>query len=104
MKSVYPDTRPLSRRAGSSRTASRKAERAFGRQEDARKSPDRRPLALCFVVQLRVRHWLRSRAKTASAASGHLAKAMLMGIDLGPNLSMTGSLATIFWLITLRRE
>jgi len=27
-----------------------------------------------------------------------------MGIDLGPNLSMTGSLATIFWLIALRRE
>jgi arsenical pump membrane protein len=40
----------------------------------------------------------------ASAASGHLANAMLMGIDLGPNLSVTGSLATILWLIVLRRE
>jgi arsenical pump membrane protein len=40
----------------------------------------------------------------ASAASGHLANAMLMGIDLGPNLSVTGSLATILWLIALRRE
>jgi|ERR1700722_17587055 len=30
--------------------------------------------------------------------------AMLMGIDLGPNLSVTGSLATILWLIALRRE
>jgi arsenical pump membrane protein len=30
----------------------------------------------------------------ASVASGHLANAMLMGIDLGPNLSVTGSLAT----------
>src|SRR3984893_2804553 len=39
----------------------------------------------------------------ASAASGHLANAMLMGIDLGPNLSVTGSLATILWLIALRR-
>jgi arsenical pump membrane protein len=29
---------------------------------------------------------------------------MLMGIDLGPNLSVTGSLATILWLIALRRE
>jgi arsenical pump membrane protein len=27
-----------------------------------------------------------------------------MGIDLGPNLSITGSLATILWLIALRRE
>jgi arsenical pump membrane protein len=40
----------------------------------------------------------------ASVASGHLANAILMGIDLGPNLSVTGSLATILWLIALRRE
>jgi arsenical pump membrane protein len=40
----------------------------------------------------------------ASAASGQLANAMLIGIDLGPNLSVTGSLATILWLIALRRE
>ena len=40
----------------------------------------------------------------ASVSSGHLANAMLMGIDLGPNLSVTGSLATILWLIALRRE
>jgi arsenical pump membrane protein len=30
--------------------------------------------------------------------------AMLIGVDLGPNLSVTGSLATILWLIALRRE
>ena len=30
-----------------------------------------------------------------ASASGHLANAMLAGIDLGPNLSVTGSLATI---------
>lgn len=30
--------------------------------------------------------------------------AMLVGVDLGPNLSITGSLATILWLIALRRE
>jgi len=30
--------------------------------------------------------------------------ATLIGIDLGPNLSMTGSLATILWLVALRRE
>jgi len=27
-----------------------------------------------------------------------------MGIDLGPNLSVPGSLATVLWLIALRRE
>jgi arsenical pump membrane protein len=30
--------------------------------------------------------------------------ALLIGVDLGPNLSMTGSLATILWLAALRRE
>ncbi len=31
-------------------------------------------------------------------------EAVLVGIDLGPNLSVTGSLATILWLAALRRE
>jgi len=31
-------------------------------------------------------------------------RALLIGIDLGPNLSVTGSLATILWLVALRRE
>lgn len=30
--------------------------------------------------------------------------AMLIGVDLGPNLSITGSLATILWLAALRRD
>ena len=29
---------------------------------------------------------------------------MLIGVDLGPNLSVSGSLATILWLVALRRE
>jgi arsenical pump membrane protein len=33
-----------------------------------------------------------------------VAHAMLIGVDLGPNLSVAGSLATILWLIALRRE
>jgi arsenical pump membrane protein len=31
-------------------------------------------------------------------------RAILIGVDLGPNLSVTGSLATILWLAALRRE
>ena len=30
--------------------------------------------------------------------------ALLIGVNLGPNLSVTGSLATILWLIALKRE
>ncbi len=33
-----------------------------------------------------------------------IADAVLIGVDLGPNLSITGSLATILWLIALRKE
>jgi len=33
-----------------------------------------------------------------------IAGAVLIGVDLGPNLSITGSLATILWLNALRRE
>lgn len=33
-----------------------------------------------------------------------VSSAVLLGIDLGPNLSVTGSLATILWLAALRRD
>ncbi|WP_296435336.1 arsenic transporter [Rhizobium sp. UBA1881] len=36
--------------------------------------------------------------------SDKIAGAVLIGVDLGPNLSVTGSLATILWLTALRRE
>jgi arsenical pump membrane protein len=45
-------------------------------------------------------------ATTSQAAQvpQHVTAAILIGVDLGPNLSVTGSLATILWLIALRRE
>jgi arsenical pump membrane protein len=35
---------------------------------------------------------------------GNIRDSVLIGVDLGPNLSITGSLATVLWLIALRRE
>jgi arsenical pump membrane protein len=43
-------------------------------------------------------------AVQALHAHGNLGNAVLIGVDLGPNLSVSGSLATILWLIALRRE
>jgi arsenical pump membrane protein len=40
----------------------------------------------------------------ATHTHGLIADAVLIGIDLGPNLSVTGSLATILWLLALRKE
>jgi len=43
-------------------------------------------------------------AVQAAHVSDKVAGAVLIGADLGPNLSVTGSLATILWLTSLRRE
>ncbi len=51
------------------------------------------PLGLIMGSTLRSMH-----------AEGLLANAVLIGVDLGPNLSVTGSLATILWLLALRRD
>jgi arsenical pump membrane protein len=40
----------------------------------------------------------------AAHTKGLMANAILIGVDLGPNLSVTGSLATILWLLALRKE
>ncbi len=45
---------------------------------------------------------------SSTAAVAHapqsVVDALLIGVDLGPNLSITGSLATILWLTAIRRE
>ncbi len=40
----------------------------------------------------------------AAHTTGLMANAILIGVDLGPNLSVTGSLATILWLLALRKD
>jgi arsenical pump membrane protein len=43
-------------------------------------------------------------AVKSAQVSDTVRRAVLIGVDLGPNLSVTGSLATILWLTALRRE
>ena len=47
---------------------------------------------------------IAAAASHAARVPAHVAGAILVGVDLGPNLSVTGSLATILWLIAVRRE
>ncbi len=47
---------------------------------------------------------LAGRVVNLARVPDHVRAAVLIGVDLGPNLSVTGSLATILWLTALRRE
>ncbi len=47
---------------------------------------------------------LAGAAVQTAQVSQKVAGAILIGVDLGPNLSVTGSLATILWLTAIRRE
>src|SRR6266404_4746196 len=47
---------------------------------------------------------LASAAATSANLPQQVTGALLIGVDIGPNLSVTGSLATILWLVALRRE
>ena len=43
-------------------------------------------------------------AVQATHTKGLMANAVMIGVDLGPNLSVTGSLATILWLLAIRKD
>jgi arsenical pump membrane protein len=47
---------------------------------------------------------LASAVSAQAHAPPKIVDALLIGVDLGPNLSVTGSLATILWLAAIRRE
>lgn len=47
---------------------------------------------------------IASSALQIATVPDQVTRAALIGVDLGPNLSVTGSLATILWLAALRRE
>ena len=47
---------------------------------------------------------IAATTRQAAQVPAEVTGAILIGVDLGPNLSVTGSLATILWLIALRRE
>ena len=47
---------------------------------------------------------IAGNAVQGANAPDAVTRAILIGVDIGPNLSVTGSLATILWLTALRRE
>ncbi len=60
--------------------------------------------ACCNVMNNLPAALLSGRVVELARAPDHVRQAVLIGIDLGPNLSVTGSLATILWLAVLKRE
>ncbi len=47
---------------------------------------------------------IASSSSAIANSPDRVVDALLIGVDLGPNLSITGSLATILWLTAIRRE
>jgi arsenical pump membrane protein len=65
------------------------------------------PLGLIAGATLRAAGYAGHAASYSGAggiAKALMTHAVMIGVDLGPNLSVTGSLATILWLLALRKE
>ncbi len=59
---------------------------------------------MCNLVNNLPAGLVAGRVVVLAKVPEHVRSAVLIGVDLGPNLSVTGSLATILWLTALRRE
>jgi arsenical pump membrane protein len=59
---------------------------------------------VCNLVNNLPAGLIAGTAVQAAAVPPNINSAILVGVDVGPNLSVTGSLATILWLAALRRE
>jgi arsenical pump membrane protein len=59
---------------------------------------------LCNAINNLPAGLLAGTALSQAQPTRLLTDALLIGVDLGPNLSVTGSLATILWLQAIRRE
>jgi len=59
---------------------------------------------LCNIVNNLPLGLIAGTVASGAHLAPHVTGALLIGVDLGPNLSVTGSLATILWLVALRRE
>lgn len=59
---------------------------------------------VCNLVNNLPAGLIAGTAVHAASVPPNILSSVLIGVDLGPNLSVTGSLATILWLTALRRE
>jgi arsenical pump membrane protein len=59
---------------------------------------------LCNLLNNLPAGLIAGTAVHSAAVPPNINSAILIGVDVGPNLSVTGSLATILWLTALRRE
>jgi arsenical pump membrane protein len=59
---------------------------------------------ICNLVNNLPAGLVAGTAVHTAGAPANIASSILIGVDLGPNLSVTGSLATILWLAALRRQ
>ncbi len=59
---------------------------------------------LCNLMNNLPAGLIAGSAVQSAHVSDQVTSAILIGVDIGPNLSVTGSLATILWLTALKRE
>jgi arsenical pump membrane protein len=59
---------------------------------------------VCNVMNNLPAGMLAGAALSGAATPAHLREAVAIGVDLGPNLTIMGSLSSVLWLVAVRRE